>query len=167
MHNGTRLHSFSNKQPLETLFMFILIILVPSIFFFFFACIFIIIDNKTPRESSKELHKERKAFQCTEIGAIHQKLWVLQIDLPVNGGIPFVINVHLMQIEHSRGNRLPWQSSGICLLILCLCFLSFLSLLGKSAYKLSISKNQSQVQCTNLQVLEFLYFCFYFSKYIK
>ena len=92
--------------------------------FSFCARLFIIVGNKTPRENLKSFIRKGKFSRSVEMRAIHQKLWVLWIDLPVNGGIPFVINVHFMQIQHSRGNRIIWQSSWICLLTLYLHFLS-------------------------------------------
>lgn len=92
--------------------------------FSFCARLFIIVGNKTPRENLKSFIRKGKFSRSVEMRAIHQKLWVLWIDLPVNGGIPFVINVHFMQIQHSRGNRIVWQSSWICLLTLYLHFLS-------------------------------------------
>lgn len=134
--------------------------------FSFCARLFIIIGNKTPRENLKSFIRKGKFSWSVEMRAIHQKLWVLWIDLPVNGGIPFVINVHFMQIQHSRGNRIIWQSSWICLLTLDLHFLSLSYPSGEICLQALCS--QELKLGPSVQVLKlFTYIYFYLNQYVN
>ena len=129
---------------------------------FLFLCpSFIIVGNKTPRENLKSFIRKGKFSWRVEMRAIHQKLWVLWTDLPVNGGIPFVINVHFMQIQHSRGNRIIWQSSWICLLTLDLHFLSLSYPFWGNLFTSSLlPRTKVRSKCTSAKIVYFHLFLF-------